>query len=199
MMLSSMLPESGKGSLYHLTVTDHILGRPIVLHPDFVTLYTRIQPKGSVELANMLKLTLSPEKFFLEAHMKLRPVEFSIEGAFMCGIAHYPKPIDECIAQAQAAASRAITVLSKDKIVLEPIVSDFVDRDACRCCGVCVALCPYNALEIEQTAEERKVSFISAVCTGCGICAATCPWHALGVNTFTDAQIQSQMHAFLNK
>ncbi len=187
------------GGKLQITVTDHILGRPIVLHPDFVTLYTRIQPKGSVELANMLKLTLNPEKFFLEAHMKLRPVEFSTEGAFMCGIAHYPKPIDECIAQAQAAASRAITVLSKDKIVLEPIVSGFVDRDACRGCGVCVALCPYNALEIEETADERKASFISAVCTGCGICAASCPWHALGINTFTDSQIEAQMFAFLDK
>jgi heterodisulfide reductase subunit A len=170
-----------------------------VLHPDFITLYTRIQPKGSEALANMLKVPLNPEKFFLEAHMKLRPVEFSTEGVFVCGIAHYPKPIDECIAQAQAAASRAITVLSKEKIVLEPIVSGFVDKDACRGCGVCVALCPYNALEIEETADERKASFISAVCTGCGICAASCPWHALGINTFTDAQIQSQMYAFLNK
>jgi heterodisulfide reductase subunit A len=187
------------GGKLQVTVTDHILGRPIVLHPDFITLYTRIQPKGSEELANMLKVPLNSEKFFLEAHMKLRPVEFSTEGVFVCGIAHYPKPIDECIAQAQAAASRAITVLSKEKIVLEPIVSGFVDRDACRGCGVCVALCPYNALEIEETADERKASFISAVCTGCGICAASCPWHALGINTFTDAQIQSQMYAFLNK
>jgi len=182
-----------------ITVTDHILGRPIVLHPDFATLYTRIQPKGSEKLANMLKLTLNPEKFFLEAHMKLRPVEFSTEGAFMCGIAHYPKPIDECIAQAQAAASRAITILSKDKIILEPIVTGFVDKDACRGCGVCVALCPYNALEIEETGDERKASFISAVCTGCGICAASCPWHALGINTFTDSQIEAQMFAFLDK
>ena len=190
--------EEVDGNL-QVTVTDHVLGRPIILHPDFITLYTRIEPRGTEKLANMLKVTLNPEKFFLEAHMKLRPVEFSTEGAYMCGIAHYPKPIDECIAQAQAAASRAITVLSKDKIVLEPIVSGFVDRDACRGCGVCVALCPYNALEIEQTAEERKASFISAVCTGCGICAASCPWHALGVNTFTDAQIKSQIHACLNK
>ncbi len=188
--------EEVDGNL-QVTVTDHVLGRPIVLHPDLITLYTRIEPRGTEALANMLKVTLNPEKFFLEAHMKLRPVEFSTEGAYMCGIAHYPKPIDECIAQAQAAASRAITVLSKDKIVLEPIVSAFVDRDACRGCGVCVALCPYNALEIEQTAEERKASFISAVCTGCGICAASCPWQALGVNTFTTEQIRSQMYAFL--
>jgi heterodisulfide reductase subunit A len=190
--------EEVDGNL-QVTVTDHVLGRPLVLHPDFVTLYTRIEPRGTEKLANMLKVTLNPEKFFLEAHMKLRPVEFSTEGAFVCGVAHYPKPIDECIAQAQAAASRAITVLSKDKIVLEPIVTGFVNKDACRGCGVCVALCPYNALEIEETAEERKASFISAVCTGCGICAASCPWHALGINTFTDAQIESQVHAFLNK
>jgi heterodisulfide reductase subunit A len=190
--------EEKDGKL-RVTVTDHVLGRPIVLSPDFITLYTRIEPKGNEELSKMLKVTLNQEKFFLEAHMKLRPVEFSTEGIFVCGLAHYPKPVDECIAQAQAAASRAVTVLSKEQIVLEPIVSGFVDREACRGCGVCVALCPYNALEIEEIENERKAKFISALCTGCGICAASCPWHALGVNTFTDTQIQSQMHAFLNK
>jgi heterodisulfide reductase subunit A len=182
-----------------VTVTDHILGRPIVLHPDFMTLYTRIEPRGTEELANMLKVTLNQEKFFLEAHMKLRPVEFSTDGAFVCGIAHYPKPIDECIAQAQAAASRAVTVLAQDKVVIEPIVAAFVDKDECRGCGLCVALCPYGALELEDTPDGRKVKLISASCKGCGICAATCYRHAISINAFNDTQIEAQMHAFLNK
>jgi heterodisulfide reductase subunit A len=182
-----------------VTVTDHILGRPIVVSPDFITLYTAIAPKGTEELANMLKVTLNQEKFFLEAHMKLRPVEFSTDGMFVCGIAHYPKPLDECIAQAQAAASRAVTVLSKDKVVIEPIVAAFVDKEACRGCGLCVALCPYAAIDIEETPEGRKAKLISASCKGCGICAATCYRHAISINAFNDTQIEAQMHAFLTK
>ncbi len=182
-----------------VTVTDHVLGRPMVLSPDFITLYTRIEPRGTEELSNMLKVTLNQEKFFLEAHMKLRPVDFSTDGVFMCGIAHYPKPIDECIAQAQAAASRAVTVMAQDKVVIEPIVAAFVDRDACRGCGLCVALCPYGALDLEETPDGRKVKLISASCKGCGICAATCYRHAISINAFNDTQIEAQMHAFLNK
>jgi len=182
-----------------VTVTDHVLGRPIVLSPDFLTLYTRIEPRGTEELANMLKVTLNQEKFFLEAHMKLRPVDFSTDGAFVCGIAHYPKPIDECIAQAQAAATRAVTVMAQDKVVIEPIVAAFVDKEACRGCGLCVALCPYGALDLEDTPEGRKVKLISASCKGCGICAATCYRHAISINAFNDTQIEAQVHAFLNK
>jgi heterodisulfide reductase subunit A len=182
-----------------VTVTDHVLGRPLVLHPDFLTLYTRIEPRGTEKLANMLKVTLNQEKFFLEAHMKLRPVDFSTDGAFVCGIAHYPKPIDECIAQAQAAASRAVTVMAQDQVVIEPIVAAFVDKEACRGCGLCVALCPYGALDLEDTPDGRKVKLISASCKGCGICAATCYRHAISINAFNDTQIEAQMHAFLNK
>jgi heterodisulfide reductase subunit A len=181
-----------------VTVMDHVLGRPILLAPDFVTLYTAIAPRGSEKLADMFKVTLNQEKFFQEAHMKLRPVDFSTDGIFVCGIAHYPKPLDECITQAQAAASRAVTILAQEKVVIEPIVAVFVERDACRGCGLCVALCPYGALEIEDTTEGRKVKMISASCKGCGICAATCYRHAISINAFTDTQIEAQMHALLH-
>jgi heterodisulfide reductase subunit A len=181
-----------------VTVMDHVLGRPILLAPDFVTLYTAIAPRGSEKLSDMFKVTLNQEKFFQEAHMKLRPVDFSTDGIFVCGIAHYPKPLDECITQAQAAASRAVTILAQEKVVIEPIVAAFVERDACRGCGLCVALCPYGALEIEDTTEGRKVKLISASCKGCGICAATCYRHAISINAFTDTQIEAQMHALLH-
>ena len=182
-----------------VTVTDHVLGRPIVLSPDFITLYTAIAPRETKELSEMLKVPLNQEKFFLEAHMKLRPVDFSTDGIFVCGLAHYPKPLDECIAQAQAAASRAVTVLAQEKVVIEPIVADFVDKDACRGCSLCVALCPYGALDIEETPGGRKVKLVSASCKGCGICAATCYRHAISINSFDDTQIEAQMHAFLNE
>ena len=186
------------GGKLRVTVTDHVLGRPISLTPDFITLYTAIAPHGSEKLSDMFKVALNQDKFFQEAHMKLRPVDFSTDGIFVCGIAHYPKPLDECIAQAQAAASRAITVLAQDNVVIEPVVAAFVDKDACRGCGLCVALCPYGALAVEETMEGRKVKLIAAYCKGCGICAATCYRHAITINSFTDTQIEAQMHAFLH-
>jgi heterodisulfide reductase subunit A len=182
-----------------VTVMDHVLGRPILLMPDFITLYTAIAPQGSEKLSDMLKVTLNQEKFFQEAHVKLRPVDFSTDGIFVCGIAHYPKPLDECIAQAQAAASRAVTILAQENVVIEPIVAAFVDREACRGCGLCVALCPYGALDLEETPEGRKLKLISASCKGCGVCAATCYRHAISINSFNDAQIEAQVHAFLHR
>ena len=179
----------------NVTVTDHILGRPITIEPDFITLQTAIVPKGHERLSKMLKVPINAEKFFLEAHMKLRPVDFSTDGIFVCGMAHYPKPIEEAITQAQAAAIRAMGVLSKDALAIEPIVAAFVDRDECRGCGLCVALCPYKALDIEETEEGRKVRLITAACKGCGVCAATCYRHAITINSFTDEQFGNQIRA----
>jgi heterodisulfide reductase subunit A len=182
-----------------ITVTDHILKRPMIISPDFITLYTAIAPRGTEKLSEMFKLTCNQEGFFQEAHMKLRPVDFSTDGVFVCGTAHYPKPLDECITQGLAAASRAVTVLSQKNVVIEPIVAAFADRDACRGCGLCVALCPYGALDIEETAQGRKVKLISASCKGCGICAATCYRHAISINGFNDNQLKAQVHAFLEQ
>jgi heterodisulfide reductase subunit A len=186
------------GSL-SLDVLDHVLGKTIRLSPDLVILATAILPNENKELFEKFKVPINDEGFLIEAHMKLRPVDFSTDGIFVCGIAHYPKPFDECIAQAQASASRAVTILAQEGVVIEPIVAAFVDRDACRGCGLCVALCPYGALEIEETTEGRKVKLISASCKGCGICAATCYQHAVSINAFSDTQIEAQMHAFLDQ
>jgi heterodisulfide reductase subunit A len=189
--------EEVEGGL-QVTVMDHVLQRPIILKPDFITLYTAIATQGSERISDMLKVPLNEEKFFPEAHMKLRPVDLTTEGIFLCGFAHYPKPLDECITQAQAAASRAVRVLAQDKVVIEPTVAAFVDRDACRGCGLCVSLCPYGALALEETPEGRKVKLIPALCKGGGICAATCYRHAITINSFNDDQLEAQMHAFLN-
>ena len=179
----------------NVTVTDQILGRPITIAPDFITLHTAIIPKGHEKLSRMLKVPINAEKFFLEAHMKLRPVDFSTDGIFVCGMAHYPKPIEEAITQAQAAAIRAMGVLSKGALAIEPIVAAFINKDACRGCGLCVELCPYKALDIEETKEGRKVKLITAACKGCGVCAATCYRHAITINSFTDDQFAGQIEA----
>jgi heterodisulfide reductase subunit A len=181
-----------------VTLKDPILSRPVVIEPDFITLYTAIAPHNSEKLSEMLKVPLNKEKFFTEAHAKLRPVDFSTDGVFVCGAAHYPKPLDECITQAQAAASRAVSVLAQDKVSIEPTIASFVDKEACVGCGLCVDLCPYGALEIEKTSTGRKAKLISALCKGGGICAATCYRHAISINSYNDRQLSAQMHAYLN-
>ena len=122
--------------------------------PDFITLATAIHTEGAEELGRLFKVPISQDKFFLEVHMKLRPVDFATDGIFMCGLAHYPKPIDESIAQAQAAAARAATVLSRKSIEVEGVVST-VDESLCRGCGKCVAVCPYGAPQLVEKAGRR--------------------------------------------
>ena len=147
--------ETPEGKL-EVSVIDHVLQLPIVLRPDFITLATAIHTKGAEELAQLFKIPLSQDNYFLEVHMKLRPVDFAADGTFMCGLAHYPKPIDESIAQAQAAAARAATVLARKSIEVEGVVS-CVDESLCRGCGKCVETCPYGAPHLVE--KEGAYSF----------------------------------------
>ncbi len=181
-----------------VTVFHHLMGKELELPQDMVVLSTPlIASEDAVKIANLFRVTLDENKFFLEAHVKLRPLDCATDGIFLCGSAHYPKDVRESILQALGAASRASIPLAQGEIKIEPIISTFVDRDACRGCGLCVALCPYGALEIEETDEGRKANIITVACKGCGVCAATCFRHALGINSFTDEQIQAQIHGFL--
>ena len=125
----------------------------------------------------------------MEAHAKLRPVDFASDGLFVCGLAHYPKPIDESIAQAMAAAGRAATVLAKTAISVSPLVSK-VDTGKCIGCGLCTEVCPFGAI-IQEDAEGKgfRAKNISASCKGCGLCASTCPQKAIEMLHFTDEQI----------
>ena len=140
----------------------------------------------------MLKVPVNEDGFFLEAHMKLRPVDFSTDGIFMCGTAHSPKFIDESIAQAEAAASRSLAVLTHESIEGQAAVAQ-VDESQCSGCRVCEAVCPYDAVRKD---EEKGISFVNqALCKGCGVCVAACPGGAMKGKHFTTEQILAEIRA----
>ncbi len=144
----------------------------------------------------MLKVPLDGDGFFLEAHMKLRPVDFSTDGVFLAGLAHGPKFIDETIVQANAAVSRACTVLSKEAIEVPGTVSQ-VDERRCEACGLCEGVCPYHAVQVvsKQTiVGEKEVAQVNeALCKGCGVCAASCRSGAIDLKGFSDEEIVAQI------
>jgi heterodisulfide reductase subunit A len=178
-------------------VKDQALGCFVETEADIVTLASAIIPCADNEtLSRLYKISLNQEGFFLESHVKLKPVDFATDGVFLAGLSHYPKPIEETIAQAQAAAARAGALLSQDSIVTEGVIAT-VNEDACRGCGLCVALCPFEALQIVDTPKGRRAQTIEVACKGCGLCAATCYRHAITVNAFTDGQLESQVKTLL--
>jgi heterodisulfide reductase subunit A-like polyferredoxin len=143
------------------------------LKPDWLVLSVGIEPnkKNSV-LAQLLKVPLNGDGFFLEAHVKLRPVDFAAEGIFLCGLAHSPRDMQETITQAQAAAVRAAALLSKGQLESIPITAS-VDPKRCAACGVCVEVCPYGARRLEPGMAYAEV--VEVLCQGCGACVAACP------------------------
>ena len=184
-----------------VAVNDPILGRAIELQPDILALSSGIVPQsGSEELAQMLKVPLNSDGFFLEAHMKLRPVDFATEGVFMAGLCHFPKFIDEATAQAQAAASRAATVLSRDTLEAEATVAN-VDPTRCSACHMCEGLCAYHAIEVktinERTGKQAAV-VNEALCKGCGACAANCRSLAIDICGFQAENIGREIAALLD-
>ena len=177
-----------------LTITDPILERAIVLQPDLLALAAAVMPNPTEELGELFKVSRNAEGFFAEAHAKLRPVDFATDGIFMAGLAHYPKPMDESIAQAKAAAGRAATVLAQEQVEVEPIVST-VDQSLCIGCGLCEASCPFGAIKlVEVPGKGWRAENISALCKGCGICAAGCPQRAIDMAHFRDKQILAYIH-----
>jgi heterodisulfide reductase subunit A len=182
-----------------VVVHHELLGRDLNLPQDLVVLSTPlIAAEDNEKISKQLRVSIDANKFFLEGHVKLKPLDFATDGIYLCGNAHYPATVREAISQALGAASRASIPLAKGVMTVEPIVSSLVDEDACRGCGLCVALCPYGALEIVRTEKGRKVQVIPVACKGCGVCASTCYQHALSINSYTDEQISQQISAFLN-
>jgi len=172
---------------------DHILSEDFKIHPDLLVLSPAIVPgKDNKELGQLLKVPLNEDGFFLEAHVKLRPVDFATEGIFLAGMAHSPKTISETISQGYAAASRAISVISMDEYVTEATVARVTDV-MCSGCGLCVEACPYLAIEL----KNGIASVNSALCKGCGLCSATCRSGAIQQRGFDDAQLLSMIRSSL--
>jgi heterodisulfide reductase subunit A len=190
-----------EGDDLKVSVFDEIVGKKLVIKPDLLVLSSAVTPQeDNEELAKMLKVPLSRDKFFLEAHMKLRPVDFATEGVFLCGAAHTPKTVDESIFQASAAVARATTLLSKDRMEVDPTISWVVDKN-CDGCAYCVDPCPYNAitlLEYMSNGDIKKtVETNEALCKGCGVCMATCPKAGIVVKGFTLDQLGAMVDAAL--
>jgi heterodisulfide reductase subunit A-like polyferredoxin len=146
---------------------------PFRLQPGWLVLSVGIEPnEENLALAQILKVPLNETKFFLEAHVKLRPVDFAADGIFLCGLAHSPRDMQETITQAQAAAVRAAALLAKPQLEAIPITAS-VDPKRCAACGLCVEVCPYGARVLESGMAHAEV--IEVLCQGCGACVAACP------------------------
>ncbi len=180
---------AGKKSGGQLTVNvyDPVLGAELEIPTDLLVLSSRIDAnRDNAKLCKMYKVPLNADKFFLEAHVKLRPVDFATEGVFVAGFAHYPKDVDESISQAMAAAGRALTVLSKSSVEAGGKTA-YINPARCNACGACVSVCPYNAISID---EEKEVAVVNEVlCKGCGGCVSTCKGSAPNLKGFKDEQI----------
>ncbi|MEW5910073.1 MAG: 4Fe-4S binding protein, partial [Thermodesulfobacteriota bacterium] len=163
------------------------------VRPDLLVLATAVVPPKENPIAQMYKVTLNNDGFFMDAHVKLRPVDCATDGVFICGLAHAPKPVDETITQAQAAATRAVTLLAKQTIRMGGTVAETNPMD-CSSCGVCVAICPYSAPGfIEEGPFTGKAKINSVLCKGCGLCVASCRSGAIHLKGFDDDQIFAQI------
>ncbi len=183
-----------------VTATDPSLGLPILLEPDLLVLSMPVIPaEGSDKVASICKTAVDGDGFFLEAHVKLRPVDFASEGLFMAGMAHYPKLLNESIAHAQAAASRASIILAKPNLLAGGIIAQ-VDQQKCVGCLTCVRVCPFDVPTVDEkvlgNGDIRGAAFIEpTICRGCGNCVSECPAKAIQLLHFKDDQIMIKLDA----
>jgi len=188
---------ANKNGKLKVTFWEPILKEEIELEPDIIALSAATIPNpDNKRIAEMLKVPLTRDGFFLEAHMKLRPVDFQTDGVFLCGMAHSPKFVDESISQACAAAARAATILSKETLEMEGAIAN-VDEDFCGGCRFCEHLCPYNAIEMKEKNGKVTSHVIEALCKGCGVCVAACPMKAITLGHFTIEEIMAQVKGAL--
>jgi len=190
--LPQVSDDDGKLSV---RVQDPLLDGLLVFEPDLLVLSPAIEPRRDSKLNENLSLPQSADGFFLESHAQLKPVESYVDGIFLCGMAQFPKLINESISQAKAAASKAGCLLAKGKIKVEPIVAQVI-RDKCTGCGICESFCPYQAVRTKKAEKGKKAEVIAAACKGCGVCSSYCPARAVVMGRFTDEQIMAQIRAF---
>jgi heterodisulfide reductase subunit A len=184
-------PEvTAAGDRLQVEFKDPILGRKLSVEADLLCLAAAIVSHDSTDLARLFKVPVDSDGWLLEAHQKLRPVDFATDGVFLCGMAHYPKPIEESIAQAKAAAARAATFLAMDQIQVGGIVSR-IDPDRCSGCGGCIEVCPFGAIGFNDADGVAEVN--AALCKGCGACAAACPSEAPVLMGFSNGQLYAQI------
>jgi heterodisulfide reductase subunit A len=184
--------QNNNGSLKVVTF-EPVMQRAVEITPDLLVLSAGIVPNTDNDrIAKMLKVPLNSDGYFLEAHVKLRPVDFATEGIFVAGLAHSPKFIGEAIAQAEASAARASTILANKKYYAAATVSR-VDEELCVGCGLCSSLCPYEAIEITLKDGKRVSSVNEALCKGCGTCVAACASGAMDQYGFTKRQIMNMI------
>ncbi|MFC2038829.1 FAD-dependent oxidoreductase, partial [Chloroflexota bacterium] len=187
--------EEGGQKMLRITVTDPILGKKIALDADILALAAAVvPPESNSEISRLFKVSLNPDGFFQEAHVKLRPVDFAADGVFLCGTAHYPKHLTETISQAYGAAGRAINILTKDSVIASGAICE-VDEDACVSCGACISVCNYGAIEFVETPQGKKARVTSVLCKGDGLCNSKCPTGAISLKHYTDEEIFCQIDA----
>ena len=186
--------EDGR-SVLKVMATDFILGKKLELDADVVALAAAVIPAAATkEIAGLFKVTLSPDGFFKEAHVKLRPVEFATDGVYLCGLAHYPKFMQETINQSYGAAGRALTLLSNETVVASGSVCE-VDENKCVSCGACITVCNYGAIEFYDTPQGRKAKVNPVLCKGDGLCNTVCATSAISLKHFTDEELLSEIDA----
>ncbi len=190
----TVVKEGGK-EILRVTVPDPILGQRLEIDADILSLAAAVIPSASTRhVSGLFKLTLSPDGFFKEAHVKLRPVEFATDGVFLCGTAHYPKHIPESINQAYGAAGRVLTLLSHDTVTASGSICEVKEND-CVACGACISACTYGAVEFIDTSTGKKAWVNPVLCKGDGVCCAKCPTNAIALKHFTDEVLCSQIDA----
>ncbi len=188
-----------EGEALAVSIVDPILQMRVKLTADYLVLAAGIIPNETQDLVELFKASVNADGFFNEAHPKLRPVDSMVDGLFIAGLCHHPKPLDEAISQAQAAVSRAGVILAKDVMQLDAIKSQVTEK--CDGCALCLDVCPYQALKLEEYTDNghahRRVTSDKALCKGCGLCEATCPKEGVAIHHFTMDQLKAQVDAVI--